>query len=499
MVRYLGAGAMGTVYEVVHEITKRRLALKVMSSELTRDDDASARFLREAQLASELRHPNVVEVSDAGHDDENELLYMVMELLEGSDLHQKLHDARTSRAEMVRWLYAILPALELAHSRGIVHRDLKPENVFLATDESGAECVKLVDFGIARSLHGKGVTATGATMGTPLYMSPEQALKPELVDHRTDLWAFGVMLYEALAGVPPFDDDSPVVLLMRAAAEPHPPLSGRAPGLDPRLEALVDSCLAKEREQRIGSATEIRQALKAVLEDPAVTDRLTTQSVTATVAFSTTGSGPSEPMRLAETALARVSGTAQLAATQPAQAPTRGRGALAAGVSLAVLGLALAAAAFAFWSDEPEPEPTPTAAAEPATPEEPVQEPAEGAPLPSTTTVATEEPAVLEDEAPAPAAAQTRTTRRRTRATSESEPETEASEAEPSEAEPEPTPEAEPEPEAEPREAPVAARPEPSEPETASAEPEARPRRRRRRRRRRPSSSSSSTPPPFSF
>ncbi|MGE0789813.1 MAG: protein kinase [Sandaracinaceae bacterium] len=380
--RFLGAGAMGTVYEVQHELTGRRLALKVMNPDVGKDPDASKRFLREVRLASELRHPNVVEVVDAGHDPDADILYMAMELLDGSDLAHRQSDPRTTKKQALTWLLSVLEALSLAHSRGIIHRDMKPENVFLARQEDGTEVVKLVDFGIARSLGGKGVTQTGTTMGTPLFMSPEQALQPELVDHRTDLWAIGVMMYEIVAGVPPFDDPSPVALLLRAAAEPHVPLSTRSPGIDPRLSALVDRCLEKPLPKRIGSAAEVRAALAEILSDPAVDAHLVGTTVRATSKMD--AASESDAFKLAQTALSSLPPTAPtssqpVAATLPsAGAPSRrsrvglfvvlGGGAIA---SLAVAALVAVGAATGTDADAAS---ETTAGAPPAVTPEPVGE-----------------------------------------------------------------------------------------------------------------------------
>ncbi|MFK7991748.1 MAG: protein kinase [Sandaracinaceae bacterium] len=311
----LGAGAMANVYEATHRLTGREVALKVMNAQYLRSPDAARRFLREVRLATELRHPNVVEVIDAGQDPESELLYIAMERLRGEDLADRLV-FKPPLKEALGWLLEMLPVLAMAHERGVVHRDLKPENTYLSRNEDGSETVKLLDFGIARSLGGTNLTQTGMTLGTPIYMSPEQALRPQEVDHRADLWAFGIMLYEVVAGRPPFDDESPHALVLRAAAEPHLPLHEAAPGIPMRLSKLVDRCLEKTPEARVASATEIETELAAILASGELDSALPIPSRppphTKTAAFS-----------LAQDALKRFS-DAPPRPVDPAKTPTPG-------------------------------------------------------------------------------------------------------------------------------------------------------------------------------
>ncbi|HJL19433.1 MAG TPA: protein kinase, partial [Sandaracinaceae bacterium LLY-WYZ-13_1] len=268
LLRPLGEGAMGTVHEAVHVVTRQRVAVKVLHRSPARDARATEdRFLREVRLAAELDHPNVARVLDAGRDEADGTLYIAMELLEGEDLERRVFERGATRRQALEWILEVLPALSRAHERGIVHRDLKPENLFVAEGPNGLG-VKLLDFGIARSRGGTSVTKTGSTVGTPLYMSPEQALRPQDVDARADLWSVGVMLYEIVCGSPPFEDENPHAVVLRSAAEPHAPLREVAPGIDPRLERLIDRCLAKDPSGRPADAAEVAAHLEAVLGDP---------------------------------------------------------------------------------------------------------------------------------------------------------------------------------------------------------------------------------------
>ena len=255
---------MGTVFRAEHLLTGQVVALKILPEDKWRNDEAAQqRFLREVRLSAAVEHENVVKVTDAGQDDTLHVLYIAMELLVGEDLESRLKQP-TTRRKAIGWIREALSALVTAHAAGIVHRDLKPSNLFLAVGEDGVERVKLLDFGIARHPGVSDVTQEGVVVGTPHYMSPEQALRPAEVDHRADLWSVGVMLYEIVTGALPFEDESVHGLVMRAAFEPHAPLSSRAQGIDGRLSEVIDQCLAKEPDQRPDSADEVASVLDHV-------------------------------------------------------------------------------------------------------------------------------------------------------------------------------------------------------------------------------------------
>ncbi|MEM9194306.1 MAG: serine/threonine-protein kinase, partial [Myxococcota bacterium] len=270
LVRPIGEGGMATVYEARHRVTGQRAALKV--SQRTGDDESRARFLREARLASSIGHEGIAQVYDADVDSETGELFIAMELLEGITLRRALDEGR-SAAALVRALRAVLSPLGLAHELGIVHRDLKPENVFLCEPEGEAPYrplaprgpVKLLDFGIARSEACGNLTQTGATMGTPHYMSPEQAQDARAVGPPSDVWAMGVMLYEVLAGEPPFVRSSLHAVAAAICTQPHRSLLERGVPVDPALSELVDRCLQKQPEHRPQDALALLRELDAVL------------------------------------------------------------------------------------------------------------------------------------------------------------------------------------------------------------------------------------------
>jgi serine/threonine-protein kinase len=263
----LGRGAMGVVHAARHAETGQRVALKVMSEALGERSSHAERFRREAALLGKLSHEGVVRIVDAGRDEPTGRLWMAMELLEGETLRERLDAGTTHAATLVRLVRAVLPALEAAHALAIVHRDLKPDNVFLVRGDDGTEHVKLLDFGIARPIAERTATQTGIAVGTPWYMSPEQALRPSTVGDRSDVWSVGVMLYEAVTGEAPFDGETPHAVLLLAASEPHTPLHERVPSAPRALSELVDRCLAKRPELR-PSAAEVGAALDAILADP---------------------------------------------------------------------------------------------------------------------------------------------------------------------------------------------------------------------------------------
>jgi hypothetical protein len=263
----LGAGGMGAVFRCHHLTLKRDVAVKILHPELTSDPEVAPRFDREAQSASRLEHPNVMQVFDYGswqpHPSRPPVKYMVMQLLDGHELTDLLgQPLRPARA--VELMTQIARGLEHAHERGVIHRDLKPENVYVTKDHAGNELLKLVDFGIAKIVSGEGaedkLTRMGLVFGTPHYMSPEQATGSE-VDARSDIYSAGAMFYEMLYGDVPFQSDDPVSVIRMQVAADLPPLP---PDIPPPLVALVERMMEKEKTKRFQTATELRQSLDAV-------------------------------------------------------------------------------------------------------------------------------------------------------------------------------------------------------------------------------------------
>ncbi len=263
----LTSGGMGTVYRAQHELLGRSAAVKLLRPELTANEELLQRFYNEARAATTIGHPGIVEVYDFGYTADGRA-YIVMELLDGEALGGRLRRGRLTEVESEDIGRQIAGALRAAHASGIVHRDLKPDNVFLVPDPDGrGERVKLLDFGVAKLSDvagGARHTQTGALMGTPLYMAPEQARAAGAIDHRADLYSLGCILYEMLVGRPPFvAEGAGEIIALQMFAAPEPPrnlLSRLTPGLD----AIVLRLLEKEPHARYQDAFEVQNALEAV-------------------------------------------------------------------------------------------------------------------------------------------------------------------------------------------------------------------------------------------
>ena len=265
VIRAIGHGGMGTVFEAVHVGTGRAVALKLLHFRCATDGALRARFEREARAATSVAHPNVVEVLDVGTAEDGRP-FLVMELLEGESLRARLD--RVHRLEVGETAYigaSVLVALGAAHGSGVVHRDVKPDNVFLAHGAPRPR-VKLLDFGISK-LFGPdgmdlGMTTTGTVLGTPRYMSPEQARGRPDLDHRVDVFAAGVLLYEMLAGRRPYEADSYNALVVALVEESPPPLASLRAEVPADLRDVVAAALARDRQER-PSIAEILRVLRA--------------------------------------------------------------------------------------------------------------------------------------------------------------------------------------------------------------------------------------------
>ena len=271
--RLLGRGGMGAVYAALHVELERPTAIKLLLPDQISDEQALERFKREARAAARLNHPNVAGTYDFGTLPGGES-YIVMELVEGETLSERLAAAGTLPfGEAVLIARQVADGVESAHEGGIVHRDLKPANIIISRDHRGTALVKVLDFGIAKlketSTTGgmASLTTAGSIMGTPRYMSPEQCSDSK-VDARSDIYSLGVILYEMLAGRPPFEAPSAMALALKQIQEPPPPLSEARPGVPDALERLVMWALAKNPADRPQTAAEFSRALLAA-EEPA--------------------------------------------------------------------------------------------------------------------------------------------------------------------------------------------------------------------------------------
>ena len=252
----VGHGGMATVYRGYQTSLNRSVAVKVLSGELARNVDFRERFQREAHAVAQLAHPNILPVYDFGEDQASGAVYLVTQFVDGGTLATRMKNPLHPN-EAARIAAQVARALDCAHARGIVHRDVKPGNVLMGRDDRPL----LADFGIAKIMAETRLTQTGASVGTPQYMSPEQA-QGSPADHRSDIYALGVMLYEMLAGVLPFQADTPVGLLHQHVHEPPPPLRERAPQVSRQLEKIVMRALAKDPTERFATAGEMADALE---------------------------------------------------------------------------------------------------------------------------------------------------------------------------------------------------------------------------------------------
>jgi|GEM_PF-1732621 len=264
--KLLGRGGMGAVYLGVQLSVGRNVAVKVLRNELIDREVALERFYRESKIISGLSHPNIVRLIEFGQDRERDLLYLVMELVDGFNLGDILETGRMRVALALEIVYQVCGALTEPHALDVIHRDLKPDNLLIVPISDGTIQVKVLDFGIARALEtNTQLTATGMVCGTPQYMAPEQAQNSEL-GPGTDLYALGVMLYEMLCGQPPFTGQNSLQVMLQQIQTTPPPLRNYLPpsALPDEVEDLVKDMLAKGVEGRPQSAREVRDRIDKI-------------------------------------------------------------------------------------------------------------------------------------------------------------------------------------------------------------------------------------------
>jgi serine/threonine protein kinase len=267
--RRIGEGGMGVVWAATHMVTRKPVALKMLKPERAADPALRQRFIREARAVCAVQHPNIVEIHDVLETEDGSPV-MVMDLLHGESLGQRLdRETRLPAGEVARLMLPVVSAVGTAHAAGVVHRDLKPDNIFLAEEGDGTLSVKVLDFGIAKVLATEtdaaatgGLTGTGAMLGTPYYMAPEQIFGERDIDHRADIWAIGVILYECLSGRRPTQAENIGQILKVITTDGIPPLDLVAPDVPVDLARLVRRMLMRDRAARPQSLSEVQAALR---------------------------------------------------------------------------------------------------------------------------------------------------------------------------------------------------------------------------------------------
>jgi eukaryotic-like serine/threonine-protein kinase len=360
--RLLGEGGMGTVYEAVHQRVPRRFAVKMLNPEILGNTEVFERFRREAEIASSLGSPHIVQVFDFNHAEDGSP-YMVLELLDGHDLQKRVAErGRLGIEQSTRLLEQLSDALSVAHAANIVHRDLKPANIFLTNFDKRDDFVKILDFGISKVLHSStGATRTGTVFGTPNYMSPEQAEgRQGEIDHRTDIFAVGAILYECLTGRLAFDAPTLVGTIYQVCHSWPPPIRSFCPEVPEGVERVLARAMAKQRNERQPDMAtlldEFRQGFQQAGHTVAWGGG---QTMAATPPVHTLPA----PGPVAQTTLSAVSSEAVLSTVAPAAAPHRGGSGKVIGLVGGAVGVAaVAVVAWMALHKKPEPAAIPVAA-----------------------------------------------------------------------------------------------------------------------------------------
>lgn len=262
IIKKIGAGGMGSVYLANQLNIERKVAIKTMHKGLDRGTEYIERFLREANVASQVSHPNMVSIYDFGQTDDG-ILFIAMEYLDGSSLADVLRHTRLTIEQTIAITQQLCGALSAAHGVGIIHRDLKPENIFLLDLPDGSIFAKILDFGIAKHMNSKSMTQTGQVFGTPEYMSPEQCKGSSSLDQRSDLYALGCILYEIMTGRTPFRSETLLQVLFKHVSDPVPPLQLIVPhGSLKGFEDVVMTLLSKSSKDRYATALQVQSAIE---------------------------------------------------------------------------------------------------------------------------------------------------------------------------------------------------------------------------------------------
>jgi len=270
LIRVLGSGASGSVWAAKNELIDREVALKIMAPSVAEDAVALQRFFNEAKASGRVRSQSIVEILDLGQAEDGSP-FLVFELLYGEGLDERLRRDQTIPPEpLLELLMGVTRALAIAHGQGIVHRDLKPANIFIHKSASGETVAKLLDFGISKIFDSGqqnfSLTRTGMVVGSPAYMSPEQAAGQEDIDGRADIWSLGVVLYEGLTGTLPHEAPNYNALMVRILTQDVDPIATRKADVHPTIGAIVDQCLKRDRNLRPNS-TKLAELMEIALSE----------------------------------------------------------------------------------------------------------------------------------------------------------------------------------------------------------------------------------------
>src|SRR5690349_7394825 len=267
----LGSGGMAEVWSATNTFTERELAIKFMNTQVAKTPEAAARFLKEAKVSARVNHPNIIDINDVGQTEDGQL-FLVMELLTGFPLEVALRRQNPPMTiyEFSLVMFEVAGALAAAHKNGVIHRDLKPTNIFLHKIRDGVAMPKLLDFGVSKFLEDDkdhALTVAGTVLGSPLYMSPEQARGESNIDGRTDVFAFGAILFEALCGHRPYEAKNFNALIVKIATTKPKSIDEHAPTAPESLRAVVRACLEPNLAHRAQSFADVVRMLKAVMNE----------------------------------------------------------------------------------------------------------------------------------------------------------------------------------------------------------------------------------------